>query len=113
MGYGVQLLFNLALIASVAILFTLIGLAVYEIRPFKNLERGIAALTFSFPASVLLTMVLVYLDTPYIFLSLFGGPGLSVLLVPPAGWRLWRVQGGILLALSAFMTLVTSGVVEM
>lgn len=113
MGYGVQLLFNLALIGSVAILIGLLGFAVYEIRPLKNLERGIAALTFSFPASVLLTMVLVYVDTPYIFLSLFGGPGLSVLLVPPAGWRLWRVQGGILLALSAFMTLVTTGVIEM
>lgn len=113
MGSGIQLFFNLALFVSVVILFGLLGFAAYKVRPFKNFERGIATLTCSFPASVLLTMILVYLDTPYIFLSLFGGPGLSALLAPPAGQRIWRVLGGLLIVLSAFITLVTTGIVEM
>lgn len=112
MGYEVQLVFNLALIVSVAIIVGLLGFTVYEIRPFKNFERGIATLTWAFPTSVLLTMILVYLDTPYIFLSLFGGPGLSALLAPPAKSRVWRVLGGVLVALSIFITLVTTGAVE-
>lgn len=113
MGYGIQLLFNLALLVSVVTLVVLLGFAAYKVRPFKNFERSVATLTWTFPASVLLTMILVYMDTPYIFLSLFGGPGLSALLVPPTGWRIWRVLGGPLLVLSAFITLVTTGVVEM
>lgn len=112
MGYDLQLVFNLALVVSVAIIVGLLGVIVREIRPFKNFDRGIAALTWSFPVSVLLTMVLVYLDTPYIFLSLFGGPGLSALLVPPSKSRIWRIPGAILVALSVFITLVTTGTIE-
>lgn len=108
----VQLAFNLALIVSLAIFVALLGALIYAIRPYKNFERGVATLVWAFPASVVLTMVLVYLDTPYIFLSLFGGPGLSALIAPPAGSGVWRVLGGIMLALSAFITLVTVGVLE-
>ena len=108
----VQLAFNLALIASFAIFVALLGVLIYTLRPYKNFERGVATLVWAFPASVLLTMVLVYLDTPYIFLSLVGGPGLSALAAPPAGSRVWRVLGGIMLALSAFITLVTAGALE-
>ncbi|HZY64259.1 MAG TPA: hypothetical protein VFE21_00035 [Rubrobacteraceae bacterium] len=89
-----------------------VGLIIYEIRPFTNFERGVAALIWSLPISVFLTMILVYLDTPYIFLSLFGVPGFSGLLLPPGKFWLWRVLGGVLLALSVFITLVTSGVIE-
>ena len=67
---------------------------------------------WSFPASVLATMILVYLDTPYIFVPLFGGPGLSALPVPPGGSAGWRVLGGALLALSVFIRLVTAAVQE-
>jgi hypothetical protein len=107
-----QLAFNVALIVSVAIFVGLLGALIWAIRPYKNFERGVATLVWAFPASVLATMLLVYLDTPYIFLSLFGGPGLSALIVPPAGSRIWRILGGVMLALSAFITLVTTGVLE-
>ena len=66
-----------------------------------------------FPLSVLATMILVYLDTLYIFFSLFGGPGLSAIVFPPAGSNALRVLGGILLALSGFITLVTTGVLDL
>ncbi|QIN84558.1 hypothetical protein GBA63_19350 [Rubrobacter tropicus] len=107
-----QLAFNVALIVSVAIFVGLLGALIWAIRPYKNFERGVATLVWAFPASVLVTMVLVYLDTPYIFLSLFGGPGLSALIAPPARSRAWCVLGGVLLALSVFITLVTTGVLE-
>jgi hypothetical protein len=50
-------------------------------------------------------------------ISVFGGVearhiGLSALLVPPGGSGVWRVLGGLLVALSIFITLVTSGVLE-
>lgn len=107
-----QLAFNVALIVSVAIFVGLLGALIWAIRPYKNFERGVATLVWAFPASVLVTMVLVYLDTPYIFLSLFGGPGLSALIAPPAHSKAWRVLGGVLLALSVFITLVTTGVLK-
>lgn len=108
-----QVAFNAALISSLGIFVALLGVLLWSIRPYKNFERGVATLTWTFPASVLVTMGLVYLDTPYIFLPLFGGPGLSALIVPPDGSLLWRVLGGTLLALSSFITLVTTGTVEM
>ena len=107
-----QLIFNLALLVSAVIFVVFVGLILYEIKPFKNFEMGVAALIWSVPISVFLTMLLVYLDTPYIFLSLFGVPGLSTLLWPPGKSGVWRVLGGVLLLLSIFITLVTSGVVE-
>jgi hypothetical protein len=108
----VQLAFNVALIVSAAIFVGLLGALLWAIRPYKNFERGVATLVWAFPASVLATMILAYLDTPYIFLSLFGGPGLSALIAPPAGLRVWQVLGGVLLSLCAFITLVTTGVLE-
>jgi hypothetical protein len=108
----VQLAFNVALVSSFAIFVALLGVLLREIRPYKSFERGVATLVWAFPASVLATMLLVYLDTPYIFLTLFGGPGLSVLVVPPAGSRLLRALGGALLAFAAFITLATTGVLE-
>ena len=107
-----EMVFSLALLVSAVIFVVFVGLIIYEIRPFTNFERGIAALIWSLPISVFLSMMLVYLDTPYIFLSLFGVPGLSGLLLPPGKSGVWRVLGGILLALSVFITLVTSGVIE-
>ena len=108
-----QVAFNAALLFAVAIFVGLFAFLIREIRPFKNFERGVAALLWSFPLSVLATMILVYLDTPYIFLSLFGGPGLSALVFPPVGWRALRVLGGLLLALSVFITLVTTGALDL
>lgn len=105
--------FNAALLVSVAIFVWLFAFLIREIRPFKSFERGVAALLWSFPLSVLATMILVYLDTPYIFLSLFGGPGLCALAFPPLGSRTLRVLGGVLLALSVFITLVTTGTLEL
>ncbi len=107
-----QLAFNLALIASVGIFVALLVALIRAIRPYKNFEGGVATLVWSFPASVLATMILAYLDTPYIFVPLFGGPGLSALAVPPGGSTVWRVLGGALLALSVFISLVTTGVLE-
>lgn len=72
-----------------------------------------ATLVWSLPVSVFLTMLLVYLDTPYIFLSLFGSPGLSALLVPPGGSGLWRTLGGVLVTSSVLITLVTSSVIAL
>lgn len=103
-----RLAFNLALLGSAGIFVGLLGFLLYKVRPFTNFERGIATLFWSFPASVLLTMILIYLNLPYFFLSLFGGPGLSALLVPPARSKVWRALGGILLALSIFITLVVT-----
>lgn len=107
-----QTVFSLALLVSAVIFVVFVGLILYEIRPFSNFERGLAALIWSLPVSVFLTMVLVYLDTPYIFLSLFGVPGLSTLLLPPEKRGVWRVLGGVLLVLSIFITLFTGGVLE-
>jgi hypothetical protein len=112
MGWA-QVAFNGALLVSVAIFAGLFAFLIREIRPFKSFERGVAALLWSFPLSVLATMILVYLDTPYIFLSLFGGPGLCALVFPAAGSRALRVLGGILLGLSVFITLVTTGVLDL
>jgi hypothetical protein len=109
----VQTVFSLALLVSAVIFVVFVGLILYEIRPFTNYERGLAALIWALPVSVFLTMILVYLDTPYIFLSLFGVPGLSALLLPTGKSGVWRVLGGVLLALSVFITLVTSGVIEL
>lgn len=108
----VDVAFDVALALSAAIFVGLFGFVLYRIKPFSNFERGIAALIWAFPTSVLVTMVLVYLDLPHIFLSLFGIPGLSALALPPEGSRAWRFLGGTLLALSVFITLVTTGVVE-
>lgn len=107
-----QLAFNIALIVCAGIFVGLLGALIWAIRPYKNFEPGVATLVWAFPASVLATMILVYLDTPYIFLSLFGGPGLSSLIIPPARSRAWRVLAGILLTLSVFITLVTVGILE-
>lgn len=107
-----QTVFSLALLVSAIIFVVYVGLILYRIRPFTNYERGLAALIWSLPVSVFLTMILVYLDTPYIFLSLFGVPGLSALLWPPKERGAWRVPGGVLLILSIFITLVTTGVLE-
>lgn len=107
-----QAVFNVALLLAVVIFVGFVGWILYEIKPFKNFERGVAALIWSLPISVFLTMILVYLDTPYIFLSLFGVPGLSAGLLPPGKSWVWRALGGALLALSIFITLVTSGVME-
>lgn len=112
MGWA-QVAFNAALLFSAVIFVGLFGFLMREIRPFKNFERGVAALLWSFPLSVLATMVLVYLDTPYIFLSLFGGPGISALVFPPAGSRVLRVLGGLLVVLSIFITLVTTGALDL
>lgn len=109
----VQLAFNVALIVSVAIFVALLVALIWSVRPYKNFERGVATLVWSFPASVLVTMILAYLDTPYIFLSLFGGPGLSALVAPPAGSGAWRLLGGVMLVLCVFITLVTTGILEM
>lgn len=109
----VQPAFNLALIVSVAIFVGLLGALILSLKPYKNFERGIATLVWAFPASVLVTMFLVYLDTPYIFLSLFGGPGLSSLVVPPSESRAWRVLGGVMVILSVFITLVTTEIIDM
>ena len=65
-----QVASNAALLFAVAIFVGLFAFLIREIRPFKNFERGVAALLWSFPLSVLATKILVYLDTPYIFLSL-------------------------------------------
>ena len=89
-----QVAFNLALIASLAMFVGLLGVLFWAIRPYKNFERGVATLIWAFPASVLATMILVYLDLPHIFLSLFGGPGLSSLNLPPGGSALWRLSEG-------------------
>ena len=107
-----QVMFSLALLVSAIIFVVFVGLILYEIKPFTNFERGVAALIWSLPISVFLTMILVYLDTPYIFLSLFGVPGLSALLLSPGKRGVWRVLGGVLLALSIFITLFTGGVLE-
>lgn len=107
-----QVAFNLALIASLAMFVGLLGVLFRAIRPYKNFERGVATLIWAFPASVLATMILVYLDLPHIFLSLFGGPGLSALILPPGGSALWRTLGGVLLVLSIFISLVTTGILE-
>jgi hypothetical protein len=107
-----QTVFSMALLVSAVIFVVFMGLILYEIRPFTNYERGLAALIWSLPVSVFLTMILVYLDTPYIFLSLFGVPGLSALLLPPGKRGVWRVLGGVLVVLSVFITLVTGGVIE-
>lgn len=108
-----QVVFNVALIASVAIFVALLGVLLLSIKPYKNFERGIATLVWAFPASVIGTMVLAYLDTPHIFLPLFGGPGLAALLVPPGRSGVWRALGGMLVALSIFISLVTTGILEM
>ena len=107
-----QLAFNVALIVAVTIFAALLIALIWAIRPYKNFEGGVATLVWVFPASVLVTMILAYLDTPHIFLSLFGGPGLSALVAPPASSRVWRLLGGVLIALSVFITLVTTGVLE-
>jgi hypothetical protein len=107
-----QTVFSMALLVSAVIFVMFVGLILYEIRPFTNYERGLAALIWSLPVSVFLTMILVYLDTPYIFLSLFGVPGLSALLLPPGKSGVWRVLGGVLVVLSVFIALVTGGVIE-
>lgn len=109
----VQLAFNVALIISMGIFVALLGALIWYLKPYKNFERGIATLVWAFPGSVLVTMVLVYLDTPYIFLSLFGGPGLSSFAVPPAKSRVWSTLGVAMVILSIFITLVTTGVIEM
>lgn len=109
----VQPVFNLALIFLAGIFVALLGALIWALKPYKNFERGIATLVWAFPVSVLVTMVLVYLDTPYIFLSLFGGPGLSSLAAPPAKSRVWRTLGATIVILSIFITLVTTGVIEM
>lgn len=106
-----QLAFDLALLFSAVVFVVFVALILYEIKPFTRFERGVAALIWSVPLAVFLTMLLVYLDTPYIFLSLFGVPGLSALLLPPHGSLVWRVLGGMLVALSVFVTLVTTGVI--
>lgn len=111
MGY-LQLAFNVALVLSLLIFVALLGVLLRAIRPYKNFERGVATLIWAFPASVLATMALVYLDLPYIFLSLFGGPGLCALIAPPGGSAAWRLLGGALLALSVFVSLVTTGILE-
>ena len=108
-----QMVFNLALLLAVVIFVVFVSLILYEIKPFANFERGVATLIWSLPVGVFLTMILVYLDTPYIFLSLFGILGLSALLRPPGKSRVWRVLGGVLVVLSVFITLVTSGVIEL
>ena len=108
-----QTVFSLALLISAVIFVSFVGLILYELRPFSDYERGLAALIWSLPVSVFLTMILVYLDTPYIFLSLFGVPGLSGLLLPPRRVPMWRILGGVMLILSIFITLVTSGVFEL
>ena len=107
-----QLAFNVALVLSLVIFVALLVVLLKEIRPYKNFERGVATLVWAFPASVLITMLLAYLDTPYVFLSLFGGPGLSSLILPPGQSAAWRVLGGALLVLAAFVSLVTIGVLE-
>lgn len=107
-----QVAFNLALIASSVMFVALLGVLLRSVRPYKNFERGVATLIWAFPASVLVTMILVYLDLPQIFLSLFGGPGLSSLIMPPGRSKLWRALGGVLLALSIFISLVTTSVLE-
>ena len=114
-GFGVgylQVSFNVALVLSLVIFVALLVVLLKEIRPYKNFERGVATLVWAFPASVLVTMLLAYVDTPYVFLSLFGGPALSSLIVPPGGSGAWRVFGGTLLVLSVFVSLVTTGVLE-
>ena len=114
-GFGVgylQLSFNVALVLSLVIFVGILVVLLKEVRPYKNFERGVATLVWAFPASVLGTMLLAYLDTPYVFLSLFGGPGLSSLIVPPGGSGAWRILGGALLVLSVFVSLVTTGVLE-
>ena len=111
MGY-LQLSFNAALVLSLLIFVALLGVLLRAIKPYKNFERGVATLLWAFPGSVLATMVLAYLDLPYIFLPLFGGPGLSSLIAPPGGSAAWRFLGGLLLALSVFISLVTTGVLE-
>ncbi len=108
-----QTVFSLALLVSAVIFVVFVGLILYRVRPFTNYERGLAALIWSLPVSVFLTMILIYLDTPYIFLSLFGVPGLSALLLSPGKRRVWRALGGALLTLSVYITLVTSGVIEL
>lgn len=107
-----QLAFNAALVLSLLIFVALLIVLLRAIRPYKNYESGVATLVWAFPASVLVTMLLAYLDTPYVFLPLFGGPGLSSLIVPPSGSAAWRILGGVLLALSIFVSLVTTGVLE-
>ena len=107
-----QVAFNLAMVVSLGIFVALLGVLLWTIMPYENFERGLATLIWAFPASVLATMILVYLDLPYIFLSLFGGPGLSAVIVPPKKSVVWRSFGGLLLALSVFISLVTTGVVE-
>ncbi len=111
MGY-LQLAFNAALVLSLVIFVALLVALFRAIRPYENFERGVATLVWAFPGSVLVTMLLAYLDTPYVFLTLFGGPGLSALVVPPGGSSAWRVLGGVLLVLSGFISLVTAGVLE-
>lgn len=107
-----QLAFNLALLVSAVIFVVFVSLILYEIKPFTRFERGVAALIWSLPVAVFLTMLLVYLDTPYIFLSLFGVPGLSALFLPPGESWVWRILGGVLVMLSVFITLVTTGLVK-
>ena len=63
--------------------------------------------------SVFLTMILVYLDTPYIFFVALRRSRLSGFLLPPGGSPAWRILGGVMLMLSIFITLVTSGVFEL
>ena len=111
MGY-LQLSFNVALIISLVIFVALLVVLIRAIRPYENFERGVATLMWTFPVSVLATMLLAYLDTPYVFLSLFGGPGLSSLIAPPGRSAMWRTLGGALLVLSVFVSLVTVGVLE-
>jgi hypothetical protein len=48
MGWA-QVAFNAALLVSVAIFVGLFAFLIREIRPFKNFERGVAALLWSFP----------------------------------------------------------------
>lgn len=107
-----HLAFNLAMVASLGMFVALLWVLLRAMRPYENFERGVATLMWAFPASVLATMLLVYLDLPYIFLSLFGGPGLSAAVAPPEKSSAWRIFGGMLLALSVFISLVTAGVVE-
>ena len=106
-------MFSLALLVAAVIFVVFVGSILYEIRPFANYERGLAALIWSLPISIFLTMILVYLDTPYIFLSLFDVPALSALLLPPGKRGVWRVLVGVLSTLPVLIMLITSGGIEL
>ena len=44
-----QVVFGLALLVSAVIFVLFVGLILYELRPFSNYERGLAALIWSLP----------------------------------------------------------------